>query len=138
MRPILSFSILLFALAGTSASARVATPSLTLDEVRTLARAALTDSQQRLSGVGFEFDPAQSHSRYIYVTATWTGTKKGSVILGNYAVDKITADIWSATASCLEMKNSKLKQLQMHIRQRIHLSRARYQKLRTHGPLCDA
>ena len=68
---------------------------------------------------------------------TWAGTPNGSVVVGNYAVDPNTGDVFSATRSCKEEQNRNLRALQTRIRASLHLSQSEYQRLKTKGPLCD-
>jgi len=68
---------------------------------------------------------------------TWEGTPKGSVVVGNYAVDPYTGDVFSATIGCYEEKNKRLEALQAQIRAKLHLSQSEYQRLKTKGPLCE-
>ena len=68
---------------------------------------------------------------------SWAGTPNGSVVVGNYAVDAHTGDVFSATVGCEEEKNKNLRALQTRIRASLHLSQAEYQRLKTKGPLCE-
>jgi len=59
----------------------------------------------------------------------------GSVVVGNYAVDPYTRDVFSATIGCYEEKNKRLEALQAQVRAKLHLSQSEYQRLKTikHG-----
>lgn len=76
-------------------------------------------------------------TKFLFFTVTWAGTPNGSVVVGNYAVDPHTGDVFSATIGREEVKNKSLEALQRRVRATLHLSDAEYQKLKTKGPLCD-
>lgn len=109
---------------------------LTIGQGRTLVLASLTAQQRRLPSL--EADPYNDpHSKFFFYTVTWAGTPNGSVVVGNYAVDPRTGDVFSATMACDEIKNTKLEALQRQVRSTLHLTEAEYQKLKTKGPLCE-
>ena len=97
---------------------------------------ALPKYERHLSGFGFERYEGTSN-RFYFFTAVWNGPKNGSVVAGNYAVDKYTGDVWSATSSCNELSTVASRKLQAKVRSELGLSVANYQKIKTHGPLCD-
>ncbi len=109
---------------------------VTPDQGRMLVLASLSPQQRRLPSL--EADPYEDRkSKFLFYTVTWAGTPDGSVVVGNYAVDPATGDVFSATAACDEQKNRKLQALQKRIRLALHLTDADYQKLKTKGPLCE-
>lgn len=67
-------------------------------------------------------------------TSSGTFTNCGSVI-GNYAVDSSTGDVWSAT-ECEEESTPELRKLQANVRLRIGLSDSEYHKIKRKGPVC--
>jgi hypothetical protein len=73
----------------------------------------------------------------MFFTVVWAAGSKQSVVVGNYAVDPYTGDVWSATAACDEMSNPKLRSLQKALRDALRLSPSEYTRLKTKGPLCD-
>jgi hypothetical protein len=106
------------------------------DQAKALVMASLTPKERRLPSLGV--DPYDDpNSKLLFVTVTWAGTPNGSVVVGNYAVDPYTGDVFSATMACHEERNKKLEALQWKIRATLHLTQAEYQKLKTKGPLCD-
>src|ERR1700727_1899398 len=110
---------------------------ITTAQARTLVLASLTLEQKRLPGVGAEQYNGKNFSIFLFFTVFWEGTPKGSVVVGNYAVDPYTGDVFSATIGCKEEKNKNLQTLQTHIRTSLHLSKSEYQRLKTKGPLCN-
>ena len=132
--------LLLMSLSVVGSSAvEVSGRKITTAQARSLVMASLTADQARLPGVEAEpYDvPPGAPPRFMVFTVTWAGTRNGSVVVGNYAVDPYTGDIFSATASCYEERNRNLGALQTRIRATLHLSRSEYLKLKTKGPLCD-
>ena len=131
-------SLLLFvALYVTNATAaNQAERKVTTDQGRTLVLASLTPQQRRLPSLEADLysDPK---SKFLFYTVTWAGTPNGSVVVGNYAVDPHTGDVFSATMACHEEKNKNLAALQRRVRSTLHLTEAEYQKLKTKGPLCE-
>ena len=99
--------------------------------------ASLSDEQRRLPKVEAEQFDAPYVSKFLFFTVIWEGTPKGSVVVGNYAVDPDTGDVFSAVIDCYEEKNKRLQILQKKIRATLHLSESDYQRLKTKGPLCE-
>ncbi|MGA3071381.1 MAG: hypothetical protein ABSD43_14330 [Terracidiphilus sp.] len=111
----------------------------TIDQAEALVMASLTAQQSRLPSLGIEPEPPSpgNPSRFLFFEVTWEGTPNGSVVVGNFAVDPYTGDVFSSTMSCYEEKNKHLEALQRQVRATLHLTQAEYQKLRTTGPLCE-
>ena len=78
--------------------------------------ASLTAEQRRLPKLEAEQYDAPDPSKFFFFTVTWKGTPKGSVVVGNYAVDPYTGDVFSATTGCYEEKNKRLQALQAQVR----------------------
>jgi hypothetical protein len=76
-------------------------------------------------------------SKFLFFTVTRAGPPNASVVVGNYAVDPHTGDVFSATLGCDEEKSKNLRALQTRIRAILRLSRSKYQRLKTKGPLCE-
>jgi len=111
---------------------------LTVAQARALVLAALTPQQRRLPKLGAESDDApRSPSTFLYFTVVWEGTPTGSVVVGNYAVDPRTGDVFSSTIACHEEKNQQLRTLQARARATLHLAATDYRRLKTKGPLCE-
>lgn len=99
--------------------------------------ASLTAKQRRLPNVEAEPYDAPGGSRFLFFTVAWEGKPSGSVVVGNYAVDPYTGDVFSATIGCYEERNKGLEALQSQIRSKLHLSQPEYRRLKTMGPLCE-
>jgi hypothetical protein len=110
---------------------------VTPDQAQALVLASLTPKQRQLPSLGAEPDNAANSSRFLFLTVTWAGTPNGSVVVGNYAVDIWTGDVFSASMSCHEETNRNLKALQKQFRTALHMKQAEYQRMKTKGPLCE-
>ena len=127
---IIAFSARSFCATGQSPK------KIDLDQAKALVIASLTSKERRLPSLAV--DPSDDPtSKFIFVTVTWAGTPNGSVVIGNYAVDPYTGDVFSATVACHEEKNKHLEAPQRKVRATLHLTQAEYQKLKTKGPLCE-
>jgi hypothetical protein len=129
--------ILLGCLYVLSASADdKAEPRVTPDQARVLVLASLSPKQRRLPGLETDLYNDPHSTRFLFFTVTSAGTPSGILAVGSYAVDPLTADVFSATASCREEKNKNLEAIQKQFRFTLNLRQAEYQRLRTKGPRC--
>ena len=127
----------LTSLATTVGAVESPKQKITNEQARALVMASLSDEQRRLPKVEAEQFDAPYVSKFLFFTVIWEGTPKGSVVVGNYAVDPDTGDVFSAVIDCYEEKNKRLQILQKKIRATLHLSESDYQRLKTKGPLCE-
>jgi hypothetical protein len=134
MTKFLSLAIICSVFAFASESSR---PTLNPDQAQRLVLAALTTQQQSLPGVATEPYNDPHSSRFMFFTVIWAARPQQSVVVGNYAVDPYTGDVWSASAACDELSNPKLRALQRTFRDALRLSQFEYRRLKTKGPLCD-
>lgn len=129
---------LIIAFSALSACAAGPSPNkIDADQARALVMASLTPKERRLPSLGADPYNDPNSSKFLFFTVTWAGRPNGSVIVGNYAVDPYTGDVFSATMACHEEKNKHLEALQKQVRAALHLSQAEYRKLKTKGPLCE-
>lgn len=110
--------------------------TITRSQAKGLVLAALSTSQKRLPGLSADEYQYPSSPGFWFFTVTWAANSGQSVVVGNYAVDPNTGDVWSATISCDELRNRALEALQDRVRKSIGLSKAEYERLKTKGPLC--
>lgn len=106
-------------------------------QAKALVLASLDKKQRNLAGLEISASDSPLSSKFLFFTVTWKGEKDGSVVVGNYAVDPRTADVFSATMSCLEEESDELHALQSEVRKSINLTDHSYKKLKNNGPLCD-
>jgi hypothetical protein len=111
-------------------------PRLSANQEKQLVMAALPLKLKQLPA--FELEPYvdPSSHRFDFFQATWAGTPNGSVIVGHYAVDPKTGDVFDAVVGCSELSTPALRKLQDKDRAQLGLSDARYHKIRSNGPLC--
>jgi hypothetical protein len=110
---------------------------MTSDQAKALVMASLTAQQRQLPKAEAEPYGAPDSSKFLFFTVTWEGTPNGSAVVGNYAVDPYTGDVFSSTRECYEEKNKRLEALQAQVRAKLHLSQSEYRRLKTKGPLCE-
>lgn len=77
------------------------------------------------------FDPS-----FYFFAATWPNPA-GSPMIGYFAVNPWTGDVWNA-AGCEHLTSKSIERLQQDIRRRSHFKREDYTKLRAKKPMCGA
>lgn len=124
---------------ATAMASGAAERKITVEQARSLVMASLTAQQRRLPKVEAEHfdDPDNPSPKFWIFTVTWEGLPQGSVVVGIYAVDPYTGDVFIATSECDEVKNKRLEHLQAQVRTKLRLSQSEYQRLKTKGPLCQ-
>lgn len=111
---------------------------ISAEQAKALVMASLSPQQRALPNVEAEQYSPPKPTKFLFFTVTWEGPTNGSVVVGNYAVDPQTGDVWSATSSCEEETNKGLRALQSELRATaLRLPRSQYHQLKTKGPLCD-
>lgn len=111
--------------------------TLTVEQGRQLVLAALSPSELRLAKLEVETEPREG-PRFISYMVVWAGPARGgSVVVGFYAVDPQTADVFHTTSECDEVKNKKLVALQRTMRKYLQLTPAEYRRMKTKGPFCE-
>jgi hypothetical protein len=123
-------------LASTIAHTADRPVKLPKDEAKELVKAALPSKTRHLPSFGLEEYSDSSRPRFYFYTAYWAGVPNGSVVIGNYAVDESTGDVWDAVISCKEESNPVLRKLQSEVRSKLGLSRFDYDRIKSKGPLC--
>ena len=111
--------------------------AVSVDEAATLVSAALPSKLRHLPKFGLE-EYQDGHSpKFYFFTAYWAGAPNGSMVIGNYAVDSSTGDVWNAVTECDEQSTPALRKLQRTLRARIGLTDAEYKRIKSKGPLCE-
>ncbi len=108
---------------------------VTVYEARQLVLAALHSKTKHLPEFGLEGGLDSHDPRFYVFEAYWAGAPNGSMVIGNYAVDASTADVWNAPAACDELSTPALRKLQKQVRLHIGLSRTEYRKKKRRCPL---
>lgn len=112
-------------------------PALNPEQARGLVLAALTHKERTLPGIAADAYNDPHSSGFMFFTVVWAAGHKQSVVVGIFAVDPYTADVWSATSACDELTNLRLRALQKRDRQALNITPAEYKRLKTKGPLCE-
>jgi len=111
--------------------------SLSIAQEKQLVRAAIPAKLKRLPAFEIDGGHDPSSPRFDFFEAIWAGLPNGSVVIGNYAVDPATGDVFDAVSSCNELSTSALRELQVRIRVKLGLTNSSYHKIKTKGPLCE-
>jgi hypothetical protein len=90
---------------------------------------------KQLPKFGLEGGLDSRDPRFYTFTAYWAGAPNGSMVIGIYAVDASTADVWNAPAACDELNTPALRKLQKQVCLRIGLSSTEYSKKKRRCPL---
>jgi hypothetical protein len=110
---------------------------VSVEEAERLVAAALPAATRRLPKFDVHGGVDENFPQFYFLSATWAGQPNGSMVVGNYYVDKDRGDVWSATAECEEISSPALRKLQAKVRLRIGLSDSEYHKIKRKGPLCS-
>jgi len=105
------------------------------DEARKLVMAALPSSTKHLPKFGLEGGLDSHDPRFYVFMAYWAGAPNGSMVIGHYAVDTSTADVWDAVMACQELSTPALRKLPKGVRLRLGLSEAQYRRVKRRCPL---
>lgn len=130
-------AVIAIVIASNLAAAVGQARTITVAEAKILVAAAVPEKTKHLPKFGVEYFGEPEPSQFYFLTAYWAGAPNGSIVIGNYAVDRSTADVWDAAMECHEIQNPKLQSLQKSMRVRIGLSDPEYEKRKRKGPLCE-
>jgi hypothetical protein len=122
---------LLLALVASMGSAQPPRQRISLEEARKLAYEVVKvhNPGAELNNSPRSFDPD-----FYFFAATWPNPN-GSPIIGYFAVNPWTGDVWNS-AGCEHFTSKALAKLQQGIRARLQVSRAEFVKLRAKKPMC--
>ena len=127
--------LLIMAFSGPAVTQQKEFRDIAPDEARQLVLAALPSRTKRLPKFELEGGLDSHDPRFYFFEAYWAGAPNGSMVIGNYAVDASTADVWNAPAACDELSTPALRKLQKQVRSRIGLSPTEYRKKKRRCPL---
>jgi hypothetical protein len=95
---------LLLLCGGAASTTTPADHRISSAHAKALVLAALSPSQRKLPKLESNPDNAQRSAKFMFFTVTWAGVRNGSVVVGNYAVDPFTADVFNSTRECYEKR----------------------------------
>lgn len=125
---------LYLAAAWRGATAEV--PSVTRDEAEQLALlAAKSELERKLPGLHVERTTGYLDPRFYVYEVRWNSPEPVGGTVGFYAIDRKTADVWSALV-CREYQSEPIHRLQLKIREPLGMDRKAYEKSRRSGPMC--
>jgi hypothetical protein len=108
---------------------------LTIQEAHSILEASIPDATRRLPGYGFDDFAGYNPAQFYFIEVIWDNPG-GSVVWGNYAVDRATGDLWSAVI-CERITSKRVRAVQRHVRKEIGLADGEYRKIRRPGPMCE-
>ncbi len=111
--------------------------TISVDEAEKLVLATIPSKTRHLPKFGLDQYQDPNSKDYYFFVALWQGAPNGSAVIGHYAVDPSTGDVWGATAECDKKGTPALRKLQAKIRAQLGLSNIEYQKIKKKGPLCE-
>jgi len=118
-----------------SAVAQQPRTRVSVEEAKKLVLAALPSSAKQLPKFSLEGGQVPDSAGFYVFMAYWAGAPKGSTVIGHYAVDASTADVWNNVMACEELSTPALRELQVRVRSRIGLFDAEYRKRKRRCPL---
>jgi|SRR5208283_5912598 len=106
---------------------------ISLDEGRELA-SEIVKVHNPGPGVSLTSSPRGFDPDFYFFCATWPNPT-GSPVIGYFAVNPWTGDVWNAD-DCEHLTSKSVQKTQADIRKRFHFKREEYAKLREKMPLC--
>lgn len=127
-------SVISVARALSAASSKHAT--ISWEQARQLVyKAAENQAATTLPKFGLDSYRDPDFPDFYFFEATWDNPQ-GSVVIGHYAVDSRTGDVWDGVV-CREIQTRSLRRLQQQIRKSMGIDEKGYQRLRRTGPMCS-
>jgi hypothetical protein len=108
---------------------------LTVQEAHAVLEAYLPDGTEHLPGYELEDFAGYDPARFYFIEVVWDNPG-GSVVWGNYAVDKTTGDLWSAVV-CEKYSSKRTRVVQQEIRKETGLTNKAYKRIKRPGPICE-
>jgi len=90
----------------------------------------------KLPGFALQQEPDDTYYPGFYNFSALWNNPGGNNVIGFYAVDRATGDVWSAD-ECKQFNSAPLKKLQKAIRWRLEMDDKLYRKLKRPGPMCS-
>jgi hypothetical protein len=108
---------------------------LTVVEARELAFQALFPTERRLPKLDLSLSQSLKTAGFYQFEVTWDNPNPGSVVVGYYAVNVATGDVWKLVV-CRKIDSAELRRMQRALRTRIGLRREELRRL-TDNPPCE-
>ena len=114
-------------------SAFARTRDLNMEEARRLAIQALQPTERRAPGLNVELAQTSHIPGFYRFEITWNNPNPGSVVIGSFAVNEATGDVWQL-AFCKQRKSRELTRLQQDLRKVIGLTNSELRELAGKAP----
>jgi hypothetical protein len=110
--------------------------AITIQQAKQLVNVALKErGAAKLPGLAaVSMENFHNNGFYLF-EVTWNNLQPGSAIVGHFAVDLKTGDVWDAVV-CSSISSPELTKLQGQIRRRMGMTKEVYRKLKKPGPMC--
>ena len=92
----------------------------------------LDQSARKLPGLTFDFYSGAKASNFYELAVLWNNPN-GSAIVGHFAVNRATGDVWKLVL-CTRVESAALRRLQQTLRERIGLGLEELHKLESEAP----
>src|SRR5215472_1692577 len=99
------------------------TRNLSVEEARRLAIEALYPTERSAPGLDVQLAQASHISGFYRFEITWDNPTPGSVVIGSFAVNETTGDVWEL-ALCKQRRSGGLTRLKQSLRKAIGLTAA--------------
>lgn len=109
-------------------------PRMSFEEARGLVEEAM---KAHHPGAVLEFIPGLSTPDF-YRFEALSHSQVASPVVGFFAVDTRTGEVWDVAGFCKRVTSPSLEALQQRIRKRFEISPEQYERLRSQKPVCDA
>jgi hypothetical protein len=108
---------------------------LTIEEAHSILTAWIPDATQRLPGYELDDFTINDPPWFYFIEVIWDNPR-GSVVWGNYAVDRATGDLWTAVI-CERITSRRVRAAQRQVWKELGLTKAEYRKIKRPGPMCE-
>jgi len=105
---------------------------VTEDEARKLTIQALDPKVRKLPKLSLDNYGTKENLTFYQFAVTWDNPK-GSVMVGFFAVNRVTGDVWKLVV-CRRIESENLRRLQLMIRKQINLTSQEYNKFHDKVP----
>lgn len=106
---------------------------LSVEEARRLAIQALQPTERAAPGLDVELAQSSHIEGFYRFEITWNNPNPGSVVIGSFAVNRATGDVWELVL-CKRRRSGELNRLQQELRKAIGLDSKELHELRDKAP----
>jgi hypothetical protein len=103
------------------------------DLAHTLAASTLTPSARRLPGMRFDREKASQPEGFYWFEATANVPDAASPLLGYFAVNKVTGDVWNPV-QCKKLASGAIRRFQDQLRKKAKISATEFRRIAEEAP----